>query len=136
MIERVTTLDVYSHLRVEVRERGARHQAETIDVDAEQIPPPIGRKAADNDTSGGAEGGQDGNEGDSNSLTFMQSGVGTPDQAGNNFYAQEVQKALAPPPSLPRDWRLAQLVRMYSRSGRAASMERESRVGVNLNTFA
>jgi hypothetical protein len=136
MIERVTTLDVYSHLRVEVRNRGVRHQGDTIDVEAEQIPPPIGRKAADNDTSRGAEGGQNDNEGDPNFLAFMQSGVGTGDQAGNNYYAEEVQKALASPPSLPRDWRLAQLVRMYSRSGRAASMERDPRVGVNLNTFA
>jgi hypothetical protein len=136
MIERVTTFDVYSHFRVEVRQGGVRQHGPVIDVEAELLPAPKGNTLTGSNTNRRALVGVDASPANPYLLDSMQSGVGTIELASNDRCVAEVQKVSGLSSVLPTDWRVAQQIEMFSRSERASSLQRKPRVGGNLNTYA
>lgn len=135
MIERITSVDVYSHLRLEVavrsgaRERnraserspsaGGESAAATLDIenrDRRRLPAPEAEREAD-------------------IVRYEQSATADDSDFGRSGNAEEVLPSLAMS-TLPRDWRLAQAAQVYNRAGRSSYGPRNGNIGTRLNAVA
>ncbi|HLP00797.1 MAG TPA: hypothetical protein VK163_02140 [Opitutaceae bacterium] len=125
MIDRINaTLDVYSHLRVEVALRDgtrARQRAE------KNVSPPAGGVNAESERRAQRSQAEE----PDNIIQFAQSSA---DGAPENYATgEEVMPALEAS-VLPRDPQMAMVARLYRRTGRAA--ERSTLIGTRLNAVA
>jgi hypothetical protein len=126
MIDRINaTLDVYSHLRVEValrdNSRTRQRTEKNVTPDAGGVNSESARRPAGSETDAG-----------DNVISFTQSSIGD-DSADRFGTAEEVMPALEAS-VLPSDPRMAAVARLYRRSARAAG--RSETIGTRLNAVA
>ncbi len=135
MIERITSVDIYSHLRLEVAvHTGARHR----NAATERGPPAgAGAENATLDLESRERRRLPAPEdpGEAGVIRYEQSSTGDDSRFGYTGDAEELRPALEAS-VVPRDWRLAQAARVYNRAGRSATAGRAANLGTRLDAVA